>query len=157
MMTGDGKALKYQVLALAIGLVVTLLLLVLAIARQFLPPALLPEIEMPGPLPDGDVGPKGNPAEWITTDDYPPEAIRANHEGTTAFKLGIDAEGRPRVCRIASSSGHASLDRAACSAMMRRAQFDPARGADGEAIESTLTRRVVWKLPAITDGSAPKP
>lgn len=154
MLTGDGKSLRYQVLTLTVALVVTLLLLIAAIVRAMAPAAMLPEIEMPGALPSGASSARGNPAEWITPDDYPRAAIRAGWEGTTQFQFGIDAEGRPRVCRILQSSGHPILDESACTAMMRRAEFAPARDAGGNAIASRITRRVVWKLP---DDPSPAP
>lgn len=157
MLTGDGKSLKCQVLVLTSALSLTLLLLIAAIVGEFAPAAVLPEIAMPGPLPDGAVAAKGNPADWITEDDYPPEAIRGGHEGTTAFQLGIDDKGRARICRVVSSSGHDSLDEATCRAMMGKADFEPARDADGNPIESAITRRVVWRMPDLPSGHPPMP
>src|SRR3546814_985901 len=38
--------------------------------------------------------PRGNPGTWVTPDDYPSRALREEREGTTGFKLAIDANGK---------------------------------------------------------------
>src|SRR3546814_3173248 len=49
--------------------------------------------------------PRGNPGTWVTPDDYPSRALREEREGTTGFKLAIDANGKVVDCQITSSSG----------------------------------------------------
>lgn len=53
---------------------------------------------------------------------YPPEARRNGWEGTVVLDLVIDAEGRLASASIHTSSGHATLDRAALR-MIRSARF----------------------------------
>lgn len=111
-------------------------------------------IELPGPAtepaplykPKAAV-PKGNPGDWVTQDDYPSRMIRRGIEGTTDFRLSIDARGRVTDCTVTSSSGAAELDKAACTSLARRARFEAARDGNGDAISGTYSSRIVWRLP----------
>ncbi len=94
-----------------------------------------------GPMPLNDQ------SQWVTTDDYPIEALRDLRSGITAVELMIDRTGTVSSCRIVSRSGSDSLDRAACMAIQERARFSPAVGIAGEAIASRFTKRVVWRIP----------
>src|SRR3546814_10198618 len=71
----------------------------------------------------------------LTPDDYPSRALREEREGTTGFKLAIDANGKVVDCQITSSSGSPDLDAEACKNLMRRARFRPAEDTDGNAME----------------------
>lgn len=119
----------------------------------FVPTPVAPPAPPPAPPPPAPPtvskasAPKGNPADWITTDDYPPSSIRAEEEGTTVIKWTINAQGRVENCVTTQSSGSNALDQAACRALTRRARYAPALDAAGNPIASTQTRRVVWKLP----------
>jgi protein TonB len=57
---------------------------------------------------------------------YPVEAARAGAQGTVSLLVHVSAQGLPQEVVIASSSGVASLDRAARNAV-RRWHFTPAR------------------------------
>ncbi|MDF0542033.1 energy transducer TonB [Sphingobium sp. H39-3-25] len=92
-------------------------------------------------------GAKGNPASWITNDDYPPSAIRAEAQGTSAITWEINEQGRVENCRVTASSGNADLDETACRLISRRGRYSPALDQNGNAMRSTQSRRVVWKLP----------
>src|SRR3546814_18981908 len=85
--------------------------------------------------------PRGNPGTWVTPDDYPSRALREEREGTTGFKLAIDANGKVVDCQITSSSSSPDLDAEACKNLMRRARFRPAADTDGHA-----RARRCWKL-----------
>src|SRR3546814_414354 len=91
--------------------------------------------------------PRGNPGTWVTPDDYPSRALREEREGTTGFKLAIDANGKVVDCQITSSSGSPDLDAEACKNLMRRARFRPAEDTDGNAMASSYSSRVVWQIP----------
>ena len=92
-------------------------------------------------------GAKGNPADWITNDDYPSDALSAEAQGTTSIRWDINAAGRVENCTVTSSSGNSSLDRAACSALTRRGRYTPALDQSGTPMRSSSSRRVVWRLP----------
>lgn len=112
-----------------------------------LPPPAPPPAPPPPPVVSKAAGAKGDPAQWITNDDYPPSSIRAEEEGTTAIKWTINTQGRVENCVVTQSSGSAALDQAACRALTRRARYSPAVDAAGNPIASTQSRRVVWRLP----------
>ena len=99
------------------------------------------------PVVSKAAGAKGNPAEWISQDDYPPSSLRGNEEGTSAIAWTINTQGRVENCRTTSSSGSAALDRAACQAITRRGRYTPAQDASGNPIATSSSRRVVWKIP----------
>lgn len=91
--------------------------------------------------------PRGNPAEWVTSDDYPAAALRDGQQGRTGFRLQIGSDGRVTDCAVTQSSGSADLDQTACRMLVRRAHFTPARDASGNPAASTYASNVVWKLP----------
>ncbi len=91
--------------------------------------------------------PRGNVARWITANDYPADALRDKAEGTTRYRLIVSPAGRSRACVIIASSGHSSLDRAACRNAQRRARFDPALDRKGLPIAASWVGSYRWKLP----------
>lgn len=101
----------------------------------------------PTPVINKAAGPKGNPADWVSTDDYPPSALRAEAQGTSAIAWDINTQGRVENCRVTSSSGNADLDQAACRAITRRGRYSPALDQSGNPIRSQQSRRVTWKIP----------
>lgn len=84
------------------------------------------------------------PAQWITSDDYPHSALRKAQEGTTSIQFTIGDNGRIASCRVAQSSGHDSLDQAACGAVMRRGCINLSDLPE----ERVMSRRVVWMIPS---------
>jgi protein TonB len=104
------------------------------------PPAVVPKISKAA-------GAKGNPANWITSDDYPPRALREGAEGTTSITWDISEAGRVENCRVTASSGNSELDDTACKLITRRGKYSPAMDQDGNPIRSSQSRRVVWRIP----------
>ena len=92
-------------------------------------------------------GAKGNPASWVSVDDYPPSAIRAGEQGAVAMRWDINAQGRVENCTVTTSSGSPALDRAACAAMTRRGRYSPALDQNGNPMRSSATQRIRWTLP----------
>ncbi|MEH3048208.1 energy transducer TonB [Sphingomonas adhaesiva] len=90
---------------------------------------------------------RGTRSEWITTEDYPSSAIRAEEQGTVAITVAIDADGRVTSCTVTQSSGSAALDQATCRLYAKRARFEPARDDGGARVASTYSDRVRWQLP----------
>jgi hypothetical protein len=89
---------------------------------------------------------KGNPLEWITTDDYPSAAVNSETQGTTAMFWQIGTDGAIEKCTIVGPSGSPLLDAAACSALRKRGRYTPALDKDGKPVISHASRRVVWRL-----------
>lgn len=83
----------------------------------------------------------------FTDDDYPPEAIRNNEQGTVFVALNVGIDGRVGACTVLESSGSAVLDAATCRILMRRARFRPAHDGRGRAVPDIYRQRVRWQLP----------
>src|SRR5579863_4219481 len=91
--------------------------------------------------------PKGSPSEWVTTDDYPPRALREERAGTTRFHMTVGPNGRPTDCQVTSSSGSPDLDEATCTYASRRARFTPATDTDGQPTTGSYSGSVRWVIP----------
>lgn len=90
---------------------------------------------------------KGNPANWVTINDYPAKAVKERRFGVTSYSLTINHIGRVASCSIVVSSGHSDLDEAACSSISRRARFTPARDRMGVPVFDNYTSAVNWVMP----------
>ncbi|MFM5918229.1 MAG: energy transducer TonB [Novosphingobium sp.] len=91
--------------------------------------------------------PLGNYAGWVTTNDYPTAGLRGEHEGSTRYRLTVDAAGKPTGCTVTGSSGFADLDSATCATLMRRAKFTPATDETGARVAGSYAGTVTWRLP----------
>ena len=99
------------------------------------------------------VRPRGNPASWITTSDYPTADMRVDMQGTVAYRLTVGPNGRPTACDITQSSGFWRLDEATCRLVLRRARFCPATDKKAQPITGTWSSRMKWVIP---EDGAPK-
>lgn len=91
---------------------------------------------------------RGNPQSLITSDDYPDASLRAEEEGTTVAKLGVNERGRVDSCVVVGSSGHRRLDDAMCSIATRRFRYDPAKAVGGASIrQDNVSFRFKWVVP----------
>lgn len=120
--------------------------------------------EMPPPswmavLPKGwqPAIPAGNPGSWVTTEDYPAEALRNEWQGVVRFKLDVNAQGRVSQCTVTQSSGTDILDAKACSLISERAVFTPARDKRGRAVAGTYANAVRWTIPDDQSRGGPQP
>jgi TonB family protein len=93
------------------------------------------------------VKPKGDISRWVSIEDYPGNAKREGREGTAGFRLAVGSDGKVFGCTITTTSGHSDLDAATCTSMTKRARFDPAKDAGGNAVAGSYQSRVCWKLP----------
>jgi protein TonB len=101
----------------------------------------------PAPVISKAAGPKGDPAAWFSTDDYPPGALRDQREGVTKIAYVINEQGRIDSCNVTGSSGSPDLDDTSCRLMLRRGRFSPALDQSGKPIKSSGTRNVRWQIP----------
>ncbi|WP_344706739.1 energy transducer TonB [Sphingomonas swuensis] len=88
-----------------------------------------------------------NLAAYFADNDYPDSAIRNDEQGTTTFELTVSPKGRVEDCRIASSSGSATLDSTTCRILQERARFRPATDPAGNPVPDTVRGRIRWALP----------
>jgi periplasmic protein TonB len=90
------------------------------------------------------VQPRSDPGRWFTDVDYPSRAARNEERGTVLYALVVGIDGRASACSIRVSSGSAVLDAETCKIAMRRARFNPATDADGNAIAGEFRGYVEW-------------
>lgn len=109
------------------------------------PPA--PVVAPPPRVQPKSATPKGNPANWATTNDYPTRALREEREGTTSFRVTVGPDGRVTSCSVTGSSGSPDLDEATCSNVTRRARFNPATDGEGNPTTGQYSSRVRWVIP----------
>lgn len=95
---------------------------------------------------------RANLVSLFSTDDYPPEAWRNGEEGMVAVRLTVDPNGKVADCVVTISSGFPSLDVQTCRIIWMRAQFIPARDAEGAAVQDTYNQRIRWELPKGSPG-----
>lgn len=106
-------------------------------------PPLLP----PKPNLSSEAEPAKNWKNWITTEDYPPGAIRENVQGLVVISVTIGIDGHVRSCLVTQSSGSRLLDDATCRLYTLRARFTPARDADGNPTTAQRTIHYRWQIP----------
>lgn len=92
---------------------------------------------------------RANLSQYFSADDYPETALTRRAEGTTQFRLDIDAEGAVVRCSVTRTSGNAALDAATCSVLLGRARYLPARDRRGRPIDGRDEGRVTWRLPPL--------
>jgi protein TonB len=104
-------------------------------------PSPKPAIEPAGPKP------RGNPASWVSVNDYRTSWIAREMTGTARFRLSVGANGRVESCAVTTSSGYPELDKATCALVAQRARFEPARDGNGAAVAGSYANAVRWELP----------
>jgi protein TonB len=101
----------------------------------------------PAPVISQAAGAKGDPAQWITNDDYPPGAQREGRAGVSKIAWTINEQGKVENCHVVESSGSPDLDDTACRLVTRRGKYSAAKDQSGNPIKSTSSRSVRWVLP----------
>jgi protein TonB len=86
-----------------------------------------------------------DPNQTCAPPEYPEEAEDMEQTGVSVVQFLIDPSGAVISSRIASSSGHESLDDAAVRALSI-CKFKPAIGSDGKPQEAWTSIRYVWQL-----------
>ena len=85
-----------------------------------------------------------NPSGWITNSDNLPWPSRGFREGqgVLRYTLLVNEEGRAEDCDVEASTGSRKFDRRACKLLEERARFEPARGSNGQPVETRFTASV---------------
>ncbi|MEM6476820.1 MAG: energy transducer TonB [Pseudomonadota bacterium] len=119
------------------------------------PPA--PVANRPGPPPSPPLGPSpidrsaaatpNDVQRWgpLVSSAYPAEALAAGMSGSVGVNVTVNEQGRVRDCSVTQSSGHSVLDEAACRAMKRYAEFNPARNRSGDPTLGRYSLRITYK------------
>jgi len=92
-------------------------------------------------------GPKGSPANWATSNDYPSRALREEREGSTGFRVSVGTDGKVTSCEVIRSSGSPDLDQATCDNVRRRARFTPATDGEGNPVSGSYSNTIRWVIP----------
>lgn len=101
--------------------------------------------EAPRPTPIGN-------EPWVTTEDYPSEAVRGAWHGRTSYELKVGVDGRVDDCSITQSSGHPVLDKKTCKILRKRARFEPPKDDQGNSVPSIFRSALNWRLPQESEG-----
>jgi TonB family protein len=78
--------------------------------------------------------PKTNPGGWLGFDAYPPDLVLTGKSGKVRIRLDVGTEGRPTKCFVQGATSDPAFEDVSCKALMRRARFEPARDASGQAV-----------------------
>ena len=81
-------------------------------------------------------------------ENYPKKAERKGAQADFHMRLTVDAEGMVEDCKLVNQTLAADFDlqRHPCTVMKDHATMEPARLADGTAVRSYLTNRVLFRL-----------
>jgi len=104
-------------------------------------PAQPEPVQVTAPVPRGDL------SMIVTSDDYPPAALRAEEAGRVRVRLHVSTSGLIDGCEVSMSSGFNDLDEATCRLMTRRARYYSAKDASGAATDAFVERSVTWTIP----------
>ncbi|MGQ0833687.1 MAG: energy transducer TonB [Gammaproteobacteria bacterium] len=88
---------------------------------------------------------RADPRYPLTRADYPAVSIRGGEEGVVELSVYVLRDGRIADVRVARSSGHARLDRAAVEEARRRWRMQPALRGD-EPTDAWGNFRVVFRI-----------
>lgn len=91
--------------------------------------------------------PKGSPATWVTSNDYPAKPLRKGQSGLVRFRLDIDESGHPTGCYIQLKLQATDFDKLTCDLLAKRAEFDPALDANRRPVKSYYVNAVHWVPP----------
>jgi TonB family protein len=92
-------------------------------------------------------------AGLISSEDYPPAALRAEQQGTVRVRLDVGIDGRVSACTVLESSHVESLDAATCRILQTRAVFTPARDRRGRPVPDTFTQSIAWRIEEESTGT----
>ena len=89
----------------------------------------------------------GSPAKWLTSDDYPKDALRAKEQAMVYVRLMVDAAGAVTGCSVQTAIAQSpSFAEQSCATIKQRARFTPAQTRDGRAVPSYYTTAVLWMV-----------
>lgn len=88
--------------------------------------------------------PTESPGVWIRSADYPTSALRGGKSASIAFRLTIDATGKPSSCKIQKATDSPEFIKHTCDLLMRRARFSPALDSQGAPVPSYYVNSVNW-------------
>lgn len=91
--------------------------------------------------------PIGSPAGWVTSADYPLEALKESMGGNVDFRLSIDASGKVTQCAVLRAINETSFAKITCNLLTRRAHFTAALDMTGKAVPDYFISAVRFVIP----------
>ncbi|HSJ79051.1 MAG TPA: energy transducer TonB [Erythrobacter sp.] len=86
------------------------------------------------------------PDTWLTPTDYPAYLVRAGMGGKLETRITVNREGKASSCYVAQSDRPQLFDDTVCLALLKRAQFEPARNGKGEPVASYYFYAVTFEV-----------
>ena len=94
-----------------------------------------------GGLPSGGQ-PIGDAANWLHSGDFP--STEWHMAAITRYDLMVDEVGRTVGCTITGPSGSAIVDQVACTSLIARARYSPARDTRGQVVPQAIRGKLEW-------------
>ena len=92
-------------------------------------------------LPSGGQ-PIGDAANWLHSGDFP--STEWHMAAVTRYDLMVDEVGRTVGCTITGPSGSAIIDQVACTSLIARARYSPARDTHGQIVAQAIRGKLEW-------------
>ncbi|MDL2352075.1 MAG: energy transducer TonB [Pseudomonadota bacterium] len=89
----------------------------------------------------------GSPAAWLTTNDYPADALRAGHNGIIQFRLDVDERGKVAGCHVLRRFKPDDFAKLTCDLLTKRAHFEPALDAANKPVKWYYINTVRFVIP----------
>ncbi len=89
--------------------------------------------------------PIGAPQSWFVDSDYPSSASMLGISGVSRLRFTVTAAGKVENCKIITGSGSELLDDRGCEVLTRRARYEPALDAAGQAVRSLKSVTINWR------------
>ena len=91
--------------------------------------------------------PKGSPANWVRSGDYPKEALRKEQSGIVKFRLDLDEAGKVIGCHILRRFKPDPFSDLTCQLLTQRARFKAALDVAGKPVKSFYINTVRFVTP----------
>lgn len=88
--------------------------------------------------------PLSDPHRWLTSADYPYRPLFRQKSSIVAFRLNVDAAGKPTACFVPRSYTPNEFVETTCRVLLQRAAFAPARDAAAKPVASYYVNAVSW-------------
>jgi hypothetical protein len=90
----------------------------------------------------------GPASKYVSSEDYPPEAIVAMSTGVNSARVAVDEAGVPSDCLLLETSHNDALDQKLCTVLLRF-RFRPATDPSGHPLRSFKALRFDWRIPPL--------
>ncbi len=99
-------------------------------------------VRLSGPFPPNRALKPLDPGSWVRANDFRRFSQARLGSGAVRFTLLVNPQGRAEECTVNASSGSRDFDARACRTLQKRARFEPATDAAGNARSASYTSTV---------------